>query len=483
MRSVRASATILSSIIATLMAGGPACADEGVPPDARAKIRAAAPQQAPAKPAQARRLLVYTACQGFRHSAIPYCTAALEILGEKTGAFSVVASNDPAVFKPESLNTFDAVCFNNTTGELFEDATLKQALLDFIRGGKGIVGIHAATDCFYNWPEFGALMGGYFDGHPWNETVTVKLDEPGHPVNAAFGGKPFEIADEIYQFKEPYTRHALRVLLSLDTDKTNMTRDGIKRTDKDFAVSWVRNYGLGRLFYCSLGHREEIFCNPAVLGHYLAGIQFALGDLPADATPSARIAADGWTTLFNGQDLSGWITKPGSWVVEDGVLARKGGGDIWTEQLFGDFTLDLEFKFEPEANSGIFFRTGDIKDCVQTGIEMQVIDSFGKPAADKHDCGAIYDCLAPRKNVVKKAGEWNHVTLTCRGPRIQLELNGEAIVDMNLDEWTTAHQNPDGTENKFNTAYKDMPRRGRIGFQDHGKSVWYRNIRLKRLDS
>jgi type 1 glutamine amidotransferase len=362
------------------------------------------------------------------------------------------------VFKPESLNTFDAVCFNNTTGELFEDATLKQALLDFIRGGKGIVGIHAATDCFYNWPEFGALMGGYFDGHPWNETVTVKLDEPGHPVNAAFGGKPFEIADEIYQFKEPYTRHALRVLLRLDTDKTNMTRDGIKRTDKDFAVSWVRNYGLGRLFYCSLGHREEIFCNPAVLGHYLAGIQFALGDLPADATPSARIAADGWTTLFNGQDLSGWINKPGSWVVEDGVLARQGGGDIWTEQLFGDFTLDLEFKFEPEANSGIFFRTGDIKDCVQTGIEMQVIDSFGKPAADKHDCGAIYDCLAPRKNVVKKAGEWNHVTLTCRGPRIQVELNGEAIVDMNLDEWTTAHQNPAGTENKFNTAYKDMPR-------------------------
>jgi type 1 glutamine amidotransferase len=471
----------LLAVTVVLAALGTNSFAQEVPADALAKIRATAPDKSPVKPVQPRHLLVYTACKGFKHSSIPYCTAALQALGEKTGAFDVLASDDPAVFQPNSLKRFDGVCFNNTTGELFEDVDLKQSFLDWVRRGKGVIGIHAATDCFYQWPEFGALMGGYFDGHPWNELVTVKLDEPQHPVNAAFGGRGFEIADEIYQFKGPYSRADLRVLLSLDTTKTDMTKAGIKRTDGDFAVSWVRNYGLGRLFYCSLGHREEIFWNPAVLAHYLAGIQFALGDLLADATPSAQLTADGWIKLFNGQDLAGWIAKPGSWAVEDGVLARKGGGDIWTEQPFGDFVLDLEFKLDRETNSGVFLRTANIEDCVQTGIEVQVLDSFGKEPPDKHDCGAIYDCLAPMKNTVKKPGEWNHAVITCQGSRIQVELNGERVIDMNLDQWTQAGQNPDGTPNKFKTAYKDMPRRGRIGLQDHGKPVWYRNIRSKPL--
>jgi hypothetical protein len=112
---------------------------------------------------------------------------------------------------------------------------------------------------------------------------------------------------------------------------------------------------------------------------------------------------------------------------------------------------------------------------------VQVLDSHGKPKPDKHDCGAIYDCLAPSKNAVKPAGEWNSLRLTCRGPRIEVVLNGAPIINMDLDQWTAAHKNPDGTENKFSTAYKNMPRRGRIGFQDHGKPVWYRNIRIKPL--
>ncbi len=459
-----------------------AMSDEPVPAEALERIRAAAPEQAPVRPDKPRRLLVYTDCKGFRHSAIPYATAALQALGEKTGAFAVVVGNQPSVFESRNLEQFDGVCFNNTTGELFEDARLKQGLIDFVRSGKGIIGLHAATDCFYNWPEFGELMGGYFDGHPWNETVTIRLDEPGHVLNAAFGGKPFEIADEIYQFKQPYSRDKLRVLLSIDTGRTDMTRPGIKRTDGDFAVSWVRNYGLGRVFYCSLGHREEIFWNPLVLRHYLAGIQFALGDLPADAVPSAQLRPSGWAEIFNGRDLTGWIAKPGSWAVEDGALARKGGGDIWTEQVYGDFILEVEFKLDPQTNSGIFFRTADINDCVQTGIEMQVLDSFGKSEPDKHDCGAIYDCLAPSKNAVNPPGQWNKAVLTCRGSRIQVELNGQAIIDMDLNQWTVAGKNPDGSPNKFKTAYKDMPRRGRIGFQDHGKPVWYRNVRIKRLD-
>jgi type 1 glutamine amidotransferase/HEAT repeat protein len=163
----------------------------------------------------------------------------------------------------------------------------------YIKTGKGIAGIHAATDCFYKWEEFGAMMGGYFDGHPWNEQVTLKLDDPEHPVNAAFGGKPFVVADEIYQFKDPYSRDNVRVLLSLDPSGTNMAKNGMKRDDGDYAVSWVREYGRGRLFYCSLGHRHEIFWNTPVLEHYLAGIQWALGDLDGDATPNPLTEAEG----------------------------------------------------------------------------------------------------------------------------------------------------------------------------------------------
>jgi type 1 glutamine amidotransferase len=452
-----------------------------IPPDALARIRAAAPDEAPARPAHPRHLLVYTACRGFVHGSIPYCTAALQVLGEKTGAFEVTTSDDPEVFRPASLARFDAICFNNTTGELFSDEELKRSLLDFVRGGKGVVGIHAATDCFYDWAEYGDLMGGYFDGHPWNETVAVKLDEPDHPLNAAFGGRSFEIADEIYQFKLPYARDRLCVLLSLDTTRTDMSKKGIKRSDNDFAVSWVQRYGDGRVFYCSLGHREEIFWNPAVLRHYLAGVQFALGDLEADATPSMPPVSDEWLPLFNGRDLTGWLAKEGSWVVEDGVLARRGGGDIWTRSVFGDFELELEFKLAEKTNSGIFFRTGDIRDPVQTGIELQVLDSWGKESPDAHDCGAIYDCLAPRKNAVRKPGEWNQVRLTCRGRQIRVVLNDEPIIDMDLDRWTQAGRNPDGTPNKFRAAYRYMPRVGRIGFQDHGSPVWYRNVRIRVL--
>jgi type 1 glutamine amidotransferase len=166
----------------------------------------------------------------------------------------------------------------------------KQAFADFIKGGKGFVGIHSATDTFYDWPEYGQMIGGYFDGHPWHEKVTLEVEGVDHPCNKCFEGKDrYEITDEIYQYKaEPYSRKILRVLTRLDVTKTNMQKGGIKRTDGDFGVSWVKTHGQGRVFQCSLGHREEIYWNPVVLKHYLAGIQFAIGDLKADATPSVK---------------------------------------------------------------------------------------------------------------------------------------------------------------------------------------------------
>jgi type 1 glutamine amidotransferase len=474
-RSLSAVTAVLLFSIATATADGPSKAE-------LEQIRAAAPDKPLVKPQQTRRVLIYTDCQGFVHGAIPYGSAALRILAAKTGAFEAVVSDDPNVFQPQELHKYDAIVFNNTTGELFTNEGSKHALRAYVAGGGGLVGIHAATDCFYDWPAWGELMGGYFDGHPWNEEVGIRIENPDHPLTKMFPADGFKIADEIYQFRAPYARDNLRVLLSLDTAHTDMTKDGIKRDDGDFAVSWIRNEQLGRVFYCSLGHRHEIFWNPAVLKHYLAGIQFATGDLPANAVVSDKLTDDGWIKLFNGKDTSGWMHKPGAWHVEDGVLTRHGGGDIWSEQRFGDFILELEFKLAPKTNSGVFFRCGSIADWLHTCIEMQVLDSYGKTDPGKHDAGAIYDIQAPSKNMAKPPGEWNQARITARGSRIQVDLNGEQVIDIDLDNWTKAHENPDGTENKFKTAYKDMPRRGHIGLQDHGNPVWYRNIRIKPLD-
>jgi len=195
-------------------------------------------------------------------------------------------------------------------------------------------------------------------------------------------------------------------------------------------------------------------------------------------------SGSGWRYLFNGKDLAGWQSAGGGkpsdkWVAKDRALVRTpGAGMIWTKERFGDFVLDLEFK--TEGNSGIFFRTDDPRNCVQTGIEMQVYKRVNNPG--RHSCGAIYDALAPNKEMTKD-GQWNHVTITARDNKITIVLNGEQIIDMDLNRWTQPHKNPDpdGSNNKFRTPLKDFKREGHIGFQDHGANVWYRNIRLKPL--
>ncbi|MCF7957104.1 MAG: ThuA domain-containing protein [Phycisphaerae bacterium] len=259
-----------------------------ITPEEIAKITSAAPSKAPAKPKTARKLLVFNLCEGFAHSSIPYVAKALEIMGEKTGAYTTVISDKMEVFRPEYLRQFDAVCFNSTTRLSFKDPALRKSLMDFIKGGKGIVGIHGATDNFYTWPEAAEMMGGTFDGHPWGGggTWAVQIEDPTHPLMASFKGKGFKVNDEIYRTKTINLRDNARVLMGLDlTDQTTGSANGIKPSDVDIAISWVKNYGKGRMFYCSLGHNHHLTWTPSVLEHYLAGIQFAMGDFPVDVTP------------------------------------------------------------------------------------------------------------------------------------------------------------------------------------------------------
>lgn len=206
-----------------------------------------------------------------------------------------------------------------------------------------------------------------------------------------------------------------------------------------------------------------------------------MGQKQCPETCTASCCAETWQDLIE-EDLSNAILREDGWTYEQGVLATVGRkGSVWVKDPYGDFILDFDFKLDPQTNSGVFIRTGDTSKSVQTGIEIQIFDSFGKDTAGTHDCGAVYDCLAPSENTVKPAGEWNHMAIMAKGPMLTVVMNDVQIIDMNLDEWDRAQYNPDGSKNKFKMAIKDFPRTGSIGFQDHGKKVWYRDIKIKGL--
>ena len=188
----------------------------------------------------------------------------------------------------------------------------------------------------------------------------------------------------------------------------------------------------------------------------------------------------GWKDII-APDLSNMDAPKNNWRFDDGALTLdpiKKGSALWTKDQYGNFVLDFEFKLSPESNSGVFIRTQDHQ--WLPWIEVQVEDSYGKPI-DKHICGGIYDIKEPTTNAVLPAGQWNRMTIMADNAVVCVVLNNEPVVTINLDDWTEAHQNPDGTANKFDVAYKDLPRNGFIGLQDHGGEVWYRNIRIKEL--
>ncbi len=273
------------------------------------KIYNAIPETSSVQPQTKRTLLVFSRSWGYKHQVIPFGKKAFELLGKKTAAYDVVVSDDVSLFEPQNLKKFDAVVFNNTNNEIFlpedfdslsakekqkaekYDQILKKSFVDFLKGGKGLAVIHAGVASFRKWEEFGEIIGARFDNHPWNSgsTVTLKVEEPDHPLLQAFKSKPFEVTDEIYQVKAPYSRDRLRVLLSIDTSRTNMNVKNIHRKDGDFAISWIKTYGKGRVFYCALGHEKHIFYDPLILQHLLDAIQFVLGDLKCDATPSSAL--------------------------------------------------------------------------------------------------------------------------------------------------------------------------------------------------
>lgn len=391
------------------------------PSDVQAMM-AALPEKAPAQPQQPRRVLVLARAAGFVHSSIPLAARTLEEMGKKTGAWTATTTYDAADINEQNLKQYDAIFLASTTGHFLDDpddqaatAARRKALLDFVRGGKGLAAIHAASDSYHTsreatpagrggppagrgrggqagrggggrgggaaapvvaqivaqgdrnsdqrlsreeltaladawfdkmdttkagrisraefpqrfaaivppppaprlgrtgfpiqqpatqlgpdnrtgtWPEWNTMIGAFFKFH-WNDgqEITYKIDEPNHPLNAPFSRlkEPLVVIDETYTFgRETYSRKNLRVLTSVDYGKMSAedkAKEQFPRDDGDYALSWIKRDGKGRVFYMAHGHNEKIYAITPLLQHLLYGMQYALGDLKADDEPRQK---------------------------------------------------------------------------------------------------------------------------------------------------------------------------------------------------
>jgi type 1 glutamine amidotransferase len=298
----------------------------------------AVPTKAYATPKQARKVLVLCKAAGFVHSSIPLAAAAIKEMGDRTGAWSTTITYDPADITAANLQQYDLVFLDSTTGQFLDDpnneeltAERRQALLNFVRDGKGLAGVHAAIDSYHTspsmgrgrgrdtgtpptpeemqaaraaaesfvptgtWPAFNEMIGGYFKWHwPYPQVLTVKIDDPKSPLTQMFHGQEFVIHDETYTMaQDSYSLKNVHELTSIDYSKMSDADKakepaGSRRTDGDYGLSWIRREGKGRVFVEVLGHDEHIYEDRTMLEHILAGTQYALGDFPANDAPTEK---------------------------------------------------------------------------------------------------------------------------------------------------------------------------------------------------
>jgi type 1 glutamine amidotransferase len=270
-----------------------------VSPEDRAKIEAALPAKAPAAPKRPRKLLVFDRQGVYNgrlyggHASIPHGNLAAQLLGERTGAFTATLSSEPGAISEANLRDYDAVYLNNTVGDVFDTPEMRAAFVAFVENGGGVIGNHGASVASPQWAAFGEILGATGASHREpTEKAVLNVEDPGHPVTRAFESTPFEYVDEFYRLSAPYSRDKVRVLLSIDPILTDMMQGrcfgGCLRDDNDYPVAWIRRHGKARIFYTSLGHNPDPFWDPRFLAMFLAGTQYALGDLEADATPRPR---------------------------------------------------------------------------------------------------------------------------------------------------------------------------------------------------
>jgi type 1 glutamine amidotransferase len=309
----------MAAVVSLSCLSAPQVADEYViTPEWQAALEKRAPTKAMAAPQKERTLLVFSLITGFDHKVAPKTAEVVKILGKKTGAWKVVESNDIEQFMPDNLKVYDAVVLNNNcpTGkdrDIFRDVlinlvdkhgakykdlpladreakvkALLNSLLAYVQDGGGLIALHGAIANFNSDDRFSALLGGSFDFHPAAQEVTLNPVDPNHPLTKCFEGKPFVHKDEPYLFNRAYAKMNFRPLLEMDMSKIKQDKRLEKLPPMKRYTAWIKRQGKGHVFYCSPSHFPASFDQPALLQFMLGGIQYALGDLACDDTPSAK---------------------------------------------------------------------------------------------------------------------------------------------------------------------------------------------------
>ncbi|VGO14934.1 hypothetical protein PDESU_03504 [Pontiella desulfatans] len=263
------------------------------------RIESLAPAKAMAVPAKPRKVLVFSLATGFKHTVAPHVKEVTKVLGEKSGAFEVEFNDDISVFEKESLKQYDAVLLNNvcpdrSKRDLFWDvlkdekkaAELEANVLEYVDGGGGLVVVHGAIAFQINSPAVSDMMGGSFDWHPKFQSVTLELVDPKHPLVAAFDGKGFIHQDEPYLFKNAYKDKNFRPLLEMEVSRLDPATLKKPLPEDDYYVAWIKSHGKGRVFFCSPSHHPASYETKAMLRFLLDGIQYAMGDLKCDDSPT-----------------------------------------------------------------------------------------------------------------------------------------------------------------------------------------------------
>ncbi|MBL7115668.1 MAG: ThuA domain-containing protein [Kiritimatiellae bacterium] len=285
---------LVSILIATSIVTNAGTKPFKVTPEWTAKIEKIAPEKPAAKVKKERKALIFSVMTGYKHWVTPHTAELLKVLGNKSGAYEAVESDDVNMFAPENIKQFDIIILNNNCSDrkkrdMFWDITkdekkaamLEKSLIDHIGGGAGLVSIHGAITMQNNSMEFSKMVGGSFDRHPKQQEVICKLVNPDHPIIKPFKGQTFVHVDEPYLFKNAYNDMNFLPLMEMDVSKLQGYKDnGIKRY-----VAWIKKHKKGRVFYCSPSHNAQSFENPEMLQFILNGIQYAAGDLKCDDSP------------------------------------------------------------------------------------------------------------------------------------------------------------------------------------------------------
>jgi uncharacterized protein len=449
---------------------------------------------APSAWAKPKRLLVVSVTAGFRHSSIETAQRILKELGEKDGGFTVADVLDtgprPKEKTPEeaawmertrkllaekmsaeALKQYDGIIFANTTLDLPMPDPLD--LIRFVESGKAFIAMHSGSDTFHSPPGGGVspyveMLGGEFLTHGAQATIGCINQDPSHPATRHFGDT-FWVRDEIYMFKN-FHRERVHGLLTQDKHP-NTGMPG------DYPVAWCKQFGKGKVFYTSLGHREDVWENQSYQKHITGGMRWALGLDRGDARPqdlTAKLSAAeqraGFRPLFDGVSLTGWRKRNPSahqsWSAQNGMLVNeiakdKHGTDLVSDDTFRDFTIRCEYMIPKSSNSGLYLRGRH---------EIQILDDFGSTRLRPGSNGGIYITKAPPANVSRKAGQWQQAEATIKGNRVTVILNGVKIHDnVEVNKATGGHLD------------ENIDQPGPIMLQgDHG-AIAFRNIRIKEL--